>query len=75
MSIGDYLARLANMSEEIGRDLDTHGGVLRCETCLTMHVLEPGDTGHYTAHGWPKCCGSSMRWWTQRQIDAREMPS
>ena len=23
---------------------------------------------------WPKCCGRTMHWWTQRQIDEGEMP-
>jgi hypothetical protein len=47
------------------------GGVLRCETCKRSRPL--GSIGYKLDHGWPKCCGYTMRWWTQRQIDEGEM--
>lgn len=76
---------MSNSTEVIGRGSDLHGaigaslgqfgGVLRCETCRTQVHMSAGRAGRYTAQGWPKCCGYTMRWWTQRQIDAGEMPA
>lgn len=58
--------------EAIGEALPTFGGHLRCETCGTEQPL--GDTTAHIRHGWPRCCGHTMRWWTQRQLDAGDMP-
>lgn len=58
------------IQDKIGRDLGSFGGFLRCESCRRIEHL--GDVGQKLAHGWPKCCGYTMRWWTQRQVDARE---
>lgn len=57
---------------EMRTSLAGFGGFLRCEKCRADREL--GDVAGYLAHGWPKCCGYTMRWWTQRQIDAGEMP-
>ena len=56
-------------------ELSGFGVFLRCETCRRMEEL--GSPGRRIAggQGWPKCCGYTMRWWTQRQIDAGEVPS
>lgn len=55
--------------------LDGFGGYLRCETCRRREEL--GDPGRRLMGlpGWPKCCGYTMRWWTQRQIDAGAVPA
>jgi hypothetical protein len=62
----------ATLNDHIGGALSGFGGVLRCETCRRIEPL--GDPGQrVTSTGWPKCCGYTMRWWTQRQINAGEM--
>lgn len=48
-----------------------HGGYLRCEYCGHRAALR----SEYWRTGWPQHCGYTMRWWTQRQIDAGEVPS
>ena len=50
---------------------DQHGGYLRCETCRATGPVRAG----YWRAGWPKCCGYTMRWWPQRQINAGEVPA
>lgn len=57
----------------IGTSLDQFGGFLRCEVCRRQQDMHKGDAGRYTGHGWPRCCDLTMRWWTQRQIDAGEV--
>lgn len=65
---------MTTLAESIGNDLRGFGGFLRCEQC--GHVWTGAlDTGRFIAHGWPKHCGYTMRWWTQRQIDAGEVPA
>jgi hypothetical protein len=71
----ETVRRIAGVHEAIGSSLDGFGGRLRCETCRVGWALEPGMAGSYVARGWPKCCGYTMHWWTQRQIDAGEMPA
>lgn len=63
--------RLGVLKQEIEGVVPAHGGTLRCEVC--GRVKEP--RGAYMSTGWPKCHGYTMRWWTQRQIDAGEMPA
>lgn len=60
----------SEVAQAVGRDLAPFGGFLQCLTCGSEQEL--GDVGNKLAHGWPKCCGHTMRWWTQRQIDAGE---
>lgn len=62
---------MTTIGEAIAPDLRAFGGILRCETCSRMKAL--GDVGAHLDNGWPKCCGYTMRWWTQRQIDSGEM--
>jgi hypothetical protein len=69
------IRRVASLPEVIGQSLDQFGGYLRCETCHAERAMRPGMAGRFTARGWPKCCGHTMRWWTQSQIDAGEMPA
>lgn len=75
MSAEEIVARVSGLHAAIGDSLDGFGGVLRCEVCGEGHAMQTGEAGRYTAKGWPKCCGYTMRWWTQRQIDAGEMPT
>jgi hypothetical protein len=56
-----------------GGTLQSFGGFLRCEGCGNRKQL--GDVGRKLRDGWPRCCGYTMRWWTQRQIDAGEVPA
>jgi hypothetical protein len=59
--------------ETIGEELAGFGGYLRCETCGTTRPL--GDPSDRLRDGWPKCGNhGTMRWWTQRQIVAGEVP-
>lgn len=67
------LNNINNMYAEITDSLDQFGGFLRCETCGSIKELEVGAAGRYTRKGWPECCGRTMRWWTQKQIDNGEI--
>lgn len=62
---------MTDLASALGDSVTGFGGFLRCETCGHKRVL--GDVGDKLAHGWPKHCGYTMRWWTQRQIDAGEV--
>ena len=54
----------ADIQRSMTNALSGFGGYLRCETCFTEMRL--GDPGRRVAggQGWPKCCGYTMRWWT-----------
>lgn len=65
-TISDLLAGV----DKVYHSLDGFGGYLRCETCQTR--LELGEPSEHLRHGWPTHCGQTMRWWTQRQVDAGE---
>lgn len=69
----EIVNRVRGMQESIGESLDKFGGFLRCERCGHTRDMDKGDAGDYTAHGWPRCCGYTMRWWTQSQIDGGEI--
>lgn len=71
----ETLARVAGVHEAIGSSLGSFGGFIRCETCGSQAPMSGDRAGRYTRHGWPKCCGYTMRWWTQRQVDAGEVPA
>jgi hypothetical protein len=51
----------------IAADLAPLGGILRCRTCHGERPL--GDVAGSLRSGWPKCCGQTMTWVTQRQLD------
>lgn len=62
----------AALGKEVAGALSGFGGYLRCRTC--GHSADLGDPGErVTRTGWPKHCGYTMRWWTQRQIDSGAM--
>lgn len=56
----------------LGDELAAMGGFLRCEQC--GHVRSLDDPAAHTRDGWPRHCGYTMRWWTQRQVNAGEVP-
>lgn len=62
---------MSDLVREVGSDLAPFGGFLQCLTCKSEQEL--GDVAAKLANGWPKCCGYTMRWWTQGQIDAGEV--
>ena len=57
----------------VAAEIEPFGGFLRCETCRRVEAL--GETANHLRAGWPRCCGYTMRWWTQRQIAAGEVPN
>ncbi len=59
---------MSAVHHKIAEKLEPLGGFLRCEEC--HHVVPLGDVGKRLGQGWPKHCGYTMRWWTQRQVDA-----
>lgn len=61
--------------QDLSSELDKAGGFLRCEECGRLKALKSHDASFYVVKGWPKHCGYTMRWWTQRQIDAGEVPN
>jgi hypothetical protein len=72
--MSDKMARLSGFHERTGNEMASFGGFLRCETCRRTEGLDGQATGVYLKRGWPRCCGYTMRWWTQRQVDAGEVP-
>jgi hypothetical protein len=52
--------------------LDGFGGYLRCTVCDSTADL--GEPSERQRRGWPTCCGYTMRWCTQAQIDRGEEP-
>lgn len=67
---GMSLPDIVGFDRAVDRITVEFGGELRCESCGYRRTPE----GRYWREGWPVCHGASMRWWTQRQIDAGEMP-
>lgn len=47
------------------------GWTMTCRYCRQ----HSDNVGTSLATGWPKCCDLTMRWWTQRQINAGEVPA
>jgi hypothetical protein len=64
---------MSALADKMNAALRPLGGFLRCETC--RHEQDLGDVGLSVDTGWRKCCGYTMRWWTQRQVDAGEVPA
>ena len=65
--LAETVKRAQGLHSAIAADLAPFGGILRCGTCHGERSL--GDVGANLCHGWPKCCGYTMRWVTQRQLD------
>lgn len=62
--------RTQGLHGKIAADLAHLGGVLRCNDCGEEWALTQEDIGRHLAHGWPKHCGRTMRWVTQKELDA-----
>jgi hypothetical protein len=57
------------MIADMARAAAPLGGVLRCLRCgRDKPVGGPSKIGRYLTRGWPKCCGETMRWITQREL-------
>ena len=70
----DFIKRATALRDELSDALSGFGGYLRCRTC--GHSEDLGDPGRrVTGEGWPQCCGYTMEWITQRQIDDGERPA
>jgi hypothetical protein len=74
VTIGGMDARLAQIVERattlhsaIAADLSGFGGILRCTECGWTRPL--GDVACRLRSGWPECCGYTMTWVTQRELD------
>lgn len=62
------------MAGELAQELSSFGGYLVCEECGRRQGLNEERIGSSLRHGWPTCCGYTMRWVTQREIDAGTAP-
>lgn len=58
------------LPDSLGETLKGFGGLLRCMTCGREKPL--GDPGEKLSEGWPRCCGYTMRWITERQFASGE---
>ncbi len=45
----------------IAADVWPNGGRLVCRECGTEQIFDVGDAATFLGHGWPRCCGKSMR--------------
>ncbi len=52
--------------ERLGAAVQGFGGLLRCTTCGTERPL--GSVAGKLENGWPKHCGYTMRWITDREL-------
>lgn len=58
------------MHDKIAGNLTEFGGVLRCMECGKERPIGgKGQISHRLATGWPKCCGNTMRWVTDAELD------
>jgi hypothetical protein len=67
ISLEEFITRARGIHSAIATDLAPLGGLLRCTTCRREQPL--GDAAGNLANGWPKCCGYTMTWMTQRLLD------
>jgi hypothetical protein len=61
---------MSEIASSIGSELQGFGGHLECTVC--GHKAPLGNVGRRLSVGWPKCCGYTMRWWTNRELATRE---
>lgn len=66
----EFVKRAQGTHSAIAADLAPFGGILKCRDCQRTQPL--GDVAGNLREGWPRCCGHTMRWITQRQLDAGE---
>lgn len=56
--------------EKMGTDLEKIGGVLRCTACGSEEPVGGASTiSLYLQVGWPRCCGLTKRWVTQKELN------
>ena len=66
----EIVQRAATVHTAIAADLSGFGGILRCTgECSCRQDLSERQIAKYLRYGWPKCCGYTMRWVTQRELD------
>lgn len=66
----EIVKRAQSVVPGIAADLAKMGGVLRCTGgCGCRQNLTEERIARYLRYGWPKCCGYTMRWVTQRELD------
>lgn len=53
--------RVANLHGNIAGDVWPNGAVLECDECRRTESIDSATAAHYLAHGWPKCCGHTMK--------------
>jgi hypothetical protein len=56
------------MKQSLGEELKGFGGHLECTVC--GHKRPLGNFGAKLSNGWPMCCGSTMRWFTRKELEA-----
>jgi hypothetical protein len=61
--------KMTKVHESMATDLAKLGGILRCNSCKEEMPLEEVRLGGFLSHGWPKCCGYTMTWVTQKLLD------
>jgi len=64
-------ANTTNLARKVYEaDLSSFGGVLRCLFCGREKELEvqEAEWRTYDGAGWPTCCGHTMRWMTDREL-------
>ena len=66
--IRTIVQRATTLHTALAADLEPFGGILRCtDGCGREQSL--GNIASHLGGGWPKCCGYTMRWVTQRELD------
>lgn len=61
MTISEYLKRLNGIHMAIANDVYPHGAKMTCRACDYEFIASTADCAYYLAHGWPKCCGKTMK--------------
>lgn len=57
--------------DNLAEELKNMGGYLKCEICDKTKSL--GNVENKLCNGWDKCCGYTMRWITQKEINQHKM--
>jgi hypothetical protein len=53
--------------KSLGQELKSFGGHLECTVCGNKQPLR--NVGYKLSNGWEKCCGYTMRWITQNELN------
>ncbi|HET7552170.1 MAG TPA: hypothetical protein VFK04_12840 [Gemmatimonadaceae bacterium] len=54
-------SKLANLQRNIAADVWPNGAFLECDECRSKRAATTEDCGRYLKHGWPMCCGQTMK--------------